>query len=133
MILLDTHVLLWVTTNDRRIGRKARALIERCWANEEVAVSALSFWEIELLRQRGRIELPDSTASWRKQRIDSGLIELPINGAVAIRAAGLGGLTGDPADRLIAATALEYHCELATADASVLGWQHSLVRHDASR
>jgi PIN domain nuclease of toxin-antitoxin system len=46
VILLDTHALVWLATQDRKLGRKTRALINRFWETNQVAVSAISFWEV---------------------------------------------------------------------------------------
>jgi PIN domain nuclease of toxin-antitoxin system len=63
----------------------------------------------------------------------AGLLELPVDGNVGIRAVGLGGLPNDPVDRLIVATALHHDAALVSADERLLGWDHPLVRHDARR
>jgi PIN domain nuclease of toxin-antitoxin system len=65
VILLDTHALIWLDTADRRLGRKTRALIERQWAENKVAVSAISFWEAGMLTQRGRFQPAVPIAEWR--------------------------------------------------------------------
>jgi len=133
VILLDTHALIWAAADDRQLGRRSRRLIDKHWAEGGVLVSALSFWEVALLHERGRIGLPLPVAQWRAQRLGAGLGELAVDGAIAVRAAGLGGLPGDPIDRLIVATALERGAVLLTADEGILGWEHALVRHDARR
>lgn len=131
MIVLDSHVLAWTDTDERMLGRKTRALINRNWGHGEVAVSALSFWELATLHERGRIALPGAPDAWRAQLLAAGLIELPVDGITGIRAAQLGGLSGDPVDRLIAATAIRNRATLLTADESILAWKHFLTRHDA--
>lgn len=131
MIVLDTHVLAWADNAERKLGRKARALIERLWDGGRVAVCAISFWEMALLRSKGRIELPAPIDEWRAQLLGAGLTELPVDGAVGTRAVELAGLPEDPADRLIVACALENRAALLTADEQLLGWPHTLVRHDA--
>ena len=131
MIVLDTHVLAWAVNDERKLGRKARALIERLWERGNVAVCAMTFWEMALLQSRGRIELPAPVEEWRMQLLDAGLAELPVDGAVGIRAVELGGLPDDPADRLIIAAALHHRAALLTADEKLLAWPHTLVRHDA--
>lgn len=133
MIVLDTHVLVWARADERRLGRKARALIEREWASGQVAVCAISFWEAALLQVRGRLELPAAADVWRADLLDDGLLELAVGGEAAVRAVGLGGLPSDPADRLIIATALQHGAALVTADERLLAWPHPMVRHDARR
>ena len=131
MIVLDTHVLAWVAGEERKLGRKARSLIERLWVRGEVAVCAMSFWEAALLQARRRLELPAEAGEWRGQLLAAGLVELAVDGDAAIRAVGLGGLPSDPVDRLIVATALHHRAALMTADERLLRWQHSMARHDA--
>jgi PIN domain nuclease of toxin-antitoxin system len=131
VIVLDTHALLWAVADDKKLGRKTRQLIERRWGAGEVAVSAISFWEAAVLQQRGRIVLPAAAEAWRVDLLDNGLTELPITGAIAVRAVDLGDLPLDPADRMIVATALIHRAQLVTADVSLLAWRHALVRHDA--
>ena len=63
MIVLDTHVLLWAALGDRKLGRKARVMIDRRWANGELAVPAIAFWEIGLLEVRGRLRY-ELRATW---------------------------------------------------------------------
>lgn len=131
MIVLDTHVLAWADIEPRRLGRKARALIDRLWPGGKVAVCAISFWEVALLQQRNRIDLPAPTDQWRASLLHSGLVELPVDGGVGVRSVGLSGLAEDPADRFIVACALENRAALLTADETLLVWPHALVRHDA--
>ncbi len=131
MILLDSHVLVWADNDDPRLGRKARARIEKLWANGEIAVSPIVYWEIGLLQVRGRLKLPVSVRDWRETLLNAGVGEVPLDGAVAVRALDLAGLHDDPADRFIIATALVHDAALMTADERLLNWRHSLERIDA--
>ena len=131
VIVLDTHVLIWSVTDDRKLGRSARALLDRYWAKAGVAVSAIAFWEAAMLQSRGRIALPAPPAEWRQELLAAGLIELAVDGAIAIRAVDLEGVGDDPADRLVMATALAHGAALLTADDRLLGCPHALARHDA--
>lgn len=131
MIVLDTHVLAWVAGDVRKLGRKSRALINRLWPRGEIAVCAMSFWELAMLQDRDRLGLPAPVGDWRAQLLAAGLVELAVDGGSAIRAVGLGGLPNDPIDRLIIATALHHGAELVTADERLLEWDHSMARHDA--
>lgn len=131
MIILDTHALVWMAIDERTLGRRTRRLIEKEWAEGEVAICALSFWEIALLHERGRLALAIPASDWRRERLKTGLREVAVDGAIAVRAAGLGALPGDPVDRMIIATALQTGAALVTADERLLAWKHALKRHDA--
>ena len=129
MILLDTHVLYWLSFDEPGIGSHARDVIERAWPRGEAAVSAITFWETGMLTEKGRLEVND-VAAWRRALLRDGLVEIPVDGAIAARAGVLPDLHGDPADRLILATALEGH-QLITADARLLAWPGSVARLNA--
>ena len=130
MILLDTQVLLWLLSNDPSLGRQARLAIDRAWVAEEAAVSAISFWEVAMLHSKGRMTLSRDLETWRLSLLDAGLIEIPPHGRIATRAGLLADMHGDPADRIIVATALEGH-RLMTADQEILEWSGALDREDA--
>ena len=95
-----------------------------------MAVSAFSFWEIAMLRSKGRISLLRDIGSWRMGLLESGLIEIPVDGEIGIRAYDLPDFHADPADRIIVATALDGHL-LLTADDRILEWRGDLNRLDA--
>ncbi|UEX77253.1 hypothetical protein [Sediminicurvatus halobius] len=65
MIVLDTHVLLWMDVDDPSLGVKARELIPHAWNQSAVAVSAISFRECAMLAAAGRVVIPMSIAEWR--------------------------------------------------------------------
>ena len=132
MILLDTHVLLWSRVGVRRIGPKCMRLFEHGLRDATLAASAISFWEVAMLQEKGRIDLSHDLRAWRTRLLDDGLIEIPVDGDIAIRANELTGLHPDPADRLIVATALGGHT-LVTADARLLSWSGRLSRKDARK
>ena len=96
-------------------------------------VSAVSFWEVALLAGRKRVILAYPSVEWRQNVLSLGIRELPVTGDVGVRAAELDGLPGDPADRIIAATAMARGASLITADASILAWQGQLSCQDARR
>ena len=84
-----------------------------------------------MLHEKQRIELLIDIGSWRASLLDDGLVEIPVDGSLGIRAASLQGLHGDPADRIIVATAMAGHV-LVTADRRILDWPGNLRRMDAS-
>ena len=130
MILLDTHAALWLRSGDDRLGQVARAEIQQAWESDEVALSAFSFWEMAMLLDKGRIGYPEDIVRWRREQLEQGLIEIPVDGEIGIRAASLPDFHADPADRIIVATALGGH-RLATADTRILAWSGILDRLDA--
>jgi len=133
MLLLDTHVLVWMDADDLALGPQARRAIRQAWSVGEVAVSAISFWEVAMLAQRGRLHLPVSPGTWRADLLEAGVREIPLDGRITVAAAGLEDLHRDPADRLIVATAVASAAVLMTADAGILDWAGELSRIDARR
>ncbi|MYJ78132.1 MAG: type II toxin-antitoxin system VapC family toxin [Caldilineaceae bacterium SB0670_bin_27] len=130
MILLDTHVLIWQELGDLRLGPQARRVIASALQEDRAAVSAISFWDVGMRVQNGRLGLFFDLGVWRRDLLDRGLIEIPIDGDIATRAGLLPNMHGDPADRIIVATALEGH-QLVTADGKILRWPGQLGRLDA--
>ena len=70
---------------------------------------------------------------WRADLLRGGLLEVPVDGQIGIDATVLAGLHGDPADRMIVATAISVGAQLATADQRLLDWSGDLPRLDALR
>lgn len=130
LILLDTHVLLWLDRDDPALGSTADKMAERALAEGALATSAITFWEIALLLAKDRIELGKPLRQWRRDLLTSGLVECPVVGEIGITAPKLEGLHGDPADRIILATALHHRAKLVTADQRLLTWTGPLERHD---
>ncbi len=133
MILLDTHALLWMDQGLPRLGSRARKASEGALREGCLAISAVSFWEAAVLVERGRVELDKPTEVWRRELLQSGLIEVPLDGRIAITAIGLPGLHGDPADLFIAATAIIKEARLITADRRLLNWSGPLECLDARK
>ena len=133
MILLDTHVLVWLAEANQRLGGKARKAIDAAYRESEVLVSAISFWEVATLARKGRVRLDMELEAWRTDFIEQGVIEVPVTGEIGIKAAGLDPFHGDPADRLLVATALQQALTLVTADERLLKCDQAISRLDASR
>lgn len=131
MILLDTHALLWLESGSRRLGARSRRLVDRALARDELAVSAISFWEVAMLAAKERLALARPAEKLRDELLASGLVEVPLTGDVAIGATRLEGFHQDPADRFIVATALAAAATQVTADSRILEWQGVLKRQDA--
>ena len=130
MILLDTHVLVWSRFGDGQLGPDSTRLIEQALRANEMAISAFSFWEIAMLHKKGRMTLLRDIGSWRMDLLKEGLIEIPVDGDIGIRANALVDFHADPADRIIVATTMGGH-RLVTADERILAWDGNLARLDA--
>ena len=131
MILLDTQTLVWHDGQDRRLGARARYMIYRDWRKQEVAVSAFSFWEIMMNRDNRELRRLSDIREWRTRLIRDGLIEIPVDGEIAIEAGRLSGMHGDPGDRIIVATAARLNALLITSDEQIMRWTGPVDRHYA--
>ena len=133
MLVLDTHALVWLMFENPSLGAAAKDAIASASSESAVAASAMSFWELAMLTDRRRLELYEDVTSWRERVLRLGISEVPISGDIAIAAARLPEFHGDPADRLITATALVNGATLVTADRRILKWRSPLRRIDARR
>ena len=85
-----------------------------------------------MLRDKGRIRFPDDVLRWRRILLGQGYVEIPVTGEIAALAGLIPNMQGDPADRIIVATALEGH-QLITSDRKILTWPGQVPRLDARR
>lgn len=116
MIVLDTHVVIWWLDGSSRLSSRARDDIER---EPRVMIPDIVCWEMAQLVLRGRLGLASTAEAVLSELFsEPGMFSQPITPAIGQRAAGLvaPNLHLDPADKLIAATALELDCPLVTAD-----------------
>lgn len=123
MIILDTHILVWLDQDDDALGPDARSMITLEHAEERLGISAISFWEIGMLVAKRRLKFAMDLDVWRGELLAAGYIEIPIDGRIAIVAAQLTRFHGDPADRLLVATALIHNAGLVTADKKILRYK----------
>jgi len=113
-MILDTCALLWLASEDKRLGAKARVRI----ADEAlVHVSAISGFEIALKVRQGKLDLPASPQKWFETIIaHHDLRCTPLSMDLCIAAAQLPPLHNDPCDRFIIATAISKDWPIVTAD-----------------
>jgi PIN domain nuclease of toxin-antitoxin system len=134
VIVLDTHAALWLLNDDSALGKKGCAAAMAARETNQLAISSISFWEIALLIVKKRLDLELPPAELRRQLLDTGVIELPMTGDIAVLAAELENLHGDPADRFIAATAIAHDAILMTSDRHLLNWRSkTMKRQNASK
>jgi len=120
MLLFDTCALIFDAFTPKRLTAPTRALIKREALAGSIGISDISLWEIAMLVARGRLDPGTDAATFCRMAIRArNLTVLPITVEIAARSATLS-LHGDPADRLIAATAIEHHAPLVTTDERLL-------------
>jgi PIN domain nuclease of toxin-antitoxin system len=118
-LLLDTHIALWLSRGDARLGETTKKAIDSAWrAGGRILLSAISVWEIAMLVEKGAIELDLPVEPWVRRFLDRpGLEAVPLDHLAAARAYGLHHLEHrDPADRLLIASAIVLGCPLVTYD-----------------
>jgi PIN domain nuclease of toxin-antitoxin system len=115
MIALDTHAWIWLASSPSKLSRKARSA---CSSAEALLVSAISVWEVAMLVAKARLVLDRDVEIWIRQALALPKVRLePLTPIIAVRATRLASaFPGDPADRIIAATALEHAAPLVTRD-----------------
>ena len=120
MILVDTHVVLWLALEPARISRQATAAIEEARdGGHGLAISDITLLEIATAEGKGRITLNSSLESFLSE-IEARFVVLPITGKVCVRAMALpANYPKDPADRIIAATVIVQGLRLVTADDAI--------------
>jgi PIN domain nuclease of toxin-antitoxin system len=123
VIVLDTHALVWWAVGDRRLSAPALRAIKAAVKAGGVFASAISVMEIATAVRRGRLTLSVPFGQWLADlRALPELRFAPVSAEIAALAGSFdGGMHGDPADRIIAATARLLGARLVTADARLRG------------
>jgi PIN domain nuclease of toxin-antitoxin system len=119
--VLDSHVLHWWSAETRRLSQAASRAIEQA---DELAVAAITWFELAWLAEHERIQLTIPLRSWLA-RLAGQVRTVGITPAVAATAVSLpSSFPGDPADRLIYATAVEHGWQLVTKDGRLRNHRH---------
>lgn len=122
-VILDTHVVHWWSAEPERVSKPAREALEEA---PELLVAAISWYELAWLARRERIVLDVPVRSWLED-LGSNLRTIGGTTAIADTASALPrSFPGDPADRLIYATAIEHGAKLVTKD-------RAIAEHDRPR
>lgn len=123
MIVLDTHALIWWASSPSRLSVRARRAVASALRQGPIVASAISVLEIATAVRRGRLELGFAPEQWLADLHQ--LPELrfePVSAAIAQAAGSFPDpMHGDPADRIIAATAIALRAKLVTADTKLRG------------
>lgn len=113
MVVLDTHVAVWWTTEPARLGTKAAAAIAGA---DRIGIPAIVYWEVSLLVRKERLHLEIPVSEWAERvqlipRVES----IPLTAEIALLADTLD-MHADPADRFIVATARSRGASVLTKD-----------------
>ena len=122
-LLLDTHALLWFASHSEKLSDRSKVEID---AAELLYVSSISAWEIGMLIAKERLILALDVEEWVRlsQRIPK-VKWINITPEIALKAASLpGSFHGDPADRIITASAISLGASLITADHKIQSYPH---------
>jgi PIN domain nuclease of toxin-antitoxin system len=121
VILVDTHVVVWLTIEPRKLPKTTgRIVAESRAGNTLVAIADATLWELAMLTTSGRIK-PAIPLGQYLRRVEQMFQVLPINGAIAERSMQFStGYPKDPTDRLIGATASVHGIPLVTRDKGIV-------------
>lgn len=120
-VLLDSHAVHWWSTEPEKLSPTATRVLE---AADELAVSAVTWYELAWLARHERIELSTPIRTWLEE-LARDVRTAGITPAVADTAAALPSIfPGDPADRIIYATAIEHGWKLVTKDRNLRNHRH---------
>ena len=130
LLLLDTHCWLWAQLGlIQSLSRAALAAIRNAESEGSLLVSVISVWELAALEKRGRVALPMNVRTWIQEALSKpGVSVAPLTPEIAIESVHLPGeMHGDPADRMLVATARVLGATLLTKDARLI--RYSRQRH----
>ena len=121
VIVLDTHVWVWRVSNSAKLSKRMRAKLEKA---RGLGVPAIACWEVAMLEAKRRLALAQPARVWIELALASpGISLLPLDPEIAWLSMNLpGDFHGDPADRMIVATALHLGLPLATVDKQIIQW-----------
>ena len=122
MLLLDTHVFVWMSLNSPELNEPTRRSIDEAALEDAVYVSPMTFWEIGMLESKSRLALDRPIMDWMRIVLAKpGLRLAALSPEIAIGSSRLPGrFHADPVDRMIVATARDTGTTLVTHDRAIL-------------
>ncbi|GAW87165.1 conserved hypothetical protein [Bathymodiolus platifrons methanotrophic gill symbiont] len=120
LTICDTHILIFWQDNPKRLSTKASLILEKALATKSLACSDISFWEIAMLFKSGRLRNDIPAEQYMNDIIlTMSLTVLPVTPEIAALSQQDIFIHKDPADRLIASTAIIHNSPLITADSKL--------------
>lgn len=116
--VFDTHVWVWSAAGDPR-AEKLREF------SGTAIISAISQWEVSMLAMKGRLALMPDEASWFSANLEAPVSLAPLTSEISTASCRLPDFHGDPADRIIVATAITLGIPLITADEKIIRWNEA--------
>ncbi len=130
LLLLDTHCWIWAQLGlVQQLSRASLQSIKEAEREGNLRISVISIWELGMLEKRGRVALPMNVRTWVEQALSKpGIAVAPLTPEIAIESVNLPGeIHGDPADRMLVATARVLGATLLTKDTQLI--RYSRLRH----
>jgi PIN domain nuclease of toxin-antitoxin system len=126
-LILDTHVFLWLMNGEKDLSEKSKAIILKAVEEGTIGLSAISLWEISMLSARKRIFLNQPCLNWIERSLEApGIILCPLSPEIVVESSSLPeAFHGDPADRMIVATARILGVPLMTRDDKILKYSEN--------
>src|SRR5665213_713837 len=116
-LLLDTHLILWIGLDSRKLSKIVRSLIDD--PENQPCFSVVCIWEIVIKNGRGKPDFQVDVAVLRRNLLDAGYIELPVTSNHALEVGRLPPIHRDPFDRLLVAQATVEGITLLTNDPAI--------------
>lgn len=123
-IILDTHVLLWALLQPDELSKDVKQYISSAQEKGQLFICSISLWEIAMLKLKKRINIYEPIKDFLESITDiNGLLVKDISSDIAAESISLtDDFHGDPADRIIVATARCLGATLLTRDQKILAW-----------
>ena len=117
---MDTHIWYWFAIGDKALTTKIISIINDAALDDSLYLAAISVWEIAMMESKGRVNFKLPTLQWIEEALKGVPIQLvPLYPAISVESCYLEDFHGDPADRIIVATARVENLTLITRDKKI--------------